>query len=160
YFQARQAYEVAMGEWKPDSGQAEPQEPGFHYEPTIAMMQRLLTEFPDYRLIDGAYYLLGYCLGEQGEEERSVDVYAELVDRFPDSRFAPEVWTRIGEYYFAVNELLRAMHAYTQVLGHRDSPFYDKAMYKLAWTHFRLADPERAPQEFQKAVDIFVELLE
>ncbi|MBI3179910.1 MAG: tetratricopeptide repeat protein [Deltaproteobacteria bacterium] len=160
YFQARQIYETALAAWQPDSGEAEPAEPGFHYEPTIAMMQRLLTEFPDYRLIDGAYYLLGYCLGEQGEEERAVDVYVELTDRFPNSRFAPEVWTRIGEYYFGANELLRALHAYTQVLGHIDSPFYDKAMYKLAWTHYRLADPERAPQEFQKAVDTFVELLD
>ena len=30
---------------------------------------RLITEFPDYRLLDGAYYLLGYCLGEQGEQD-------------------------------------------------------------------------------------------
>ncbi len=160
YFQARQIYETALAAFDPRSGEAEPAEPSFHYEPTIAMMQRLITEFPDYRLADGAYYLLGYCLGEQGEEERAVDVYVELTDRFPQSRFAPEVWTRVGEYYFGANELLRALHAYTQVLGHADSPFYDKAMYKLAWTHYRLADPERSPEEFQKAVDTFVELLE
>ncbi|MBI5511208.1 MAG: tetratricopeptide repeat protein [Deltaproteobacteria bacterium] len=161
YFQARQAYDKAIESVKPDAALgAEPVEPVYHYEPTIGMMQRLITEFPEYRLIDGAYYLLGFCLGEQGEEERAADVYLELVGRYPKSKFAPEVWTRIGEYYFGANELQLALEAYTQVLGHPDSPFYDKAMYKLAWTHYRLADPERAPQEFQKSIDTFVELLD
>ncbi|OGR11170.1 MAG: hypothetical protein A2341_27145 [Deltaproteobacteria bacterium RIFOXYB12_FULL_58_9] len=160
YFQARQTYDKVIGTWTPKSEEPEPEEPTFHYEPTIGMMQRLITEFPGYRLIDGAYYLLGYCLGEQGEEERAVDVYLEMVERYPDSRFAAEVWTRIGEYYFSANELQLALDAYSKVLGHYDSPFYDKAMYKLAWTHYRLADPERSPEEFQKAVDTFVELLD
>lgn len=160
YFQARQRFDKAMEHWDPDSGAPEPTEPSFHYEPTIAMMQRLIVEFPDYRLVDGAYYLLGYCLSEQGEEERAVDVYEELVARRPDSRFAPEVWTRIGEHYFNSNQLERALYAYNQVLGHVESPFYDKAIYKLAWTHYRLADPERTPEEFQSAVDTFVALLD
>jgi TolA-binding protein len=160
YFQARQSYDKLIETWTPESGDPEPDEPVFHYEPTIGLMQRLITEFPGYRLVDGAYYLLGYCLGEQGEEERAVDVYVELVERYPASKFNAEVWTRIGEYYFAANELELALDAYTRVLGHYDSPFYDKAMYKLAWTHYRLADPERSPAEFQKAVDTFVELLE
>jgi len=160
YFGLRQAYEKAFAQWTPQSGTPEPEEPRLHYEPTIAMMQRLITEFGDYRLVDGAYYLLGYCLAEQGEDERAVDVYQEMVARLPNSHFSPEVWTRIGEYYFDANELNRALNAYTQVLGHPDSPFYDKAVYKLAWTHYRLADPDRAPEEFQKAVDTFVELLD
>lgn len=160
YFQSRQAFDKAMEGFSAGPGKSEPVEPVFHYEPTIAMLQRLITEFPKYRLTDGAYYLLGYCLGEQGEEGRAVDSYQELVRKFPESKFAAEVWTRIGEYYFSENELDRALAAYSKVLGHADSPFYDKAMYKLAWTHYRLADPERAPEEFQKAVDTFVELLE
>ncbi|MEZ4272872.1 MAG: tetratricopeptide repeat protein [Myxococcota bacterium] len=160
YFQARQHYDKAMDSWGQTSDDPEPTEPEFHYEPTIAMMQRLIVEFPDYRLLDGAYYLLGYCLAEQGEEERAVDVYREMVAVRPESHFAAEVWTRIGEYYFAANELDDALQAYTNVLGHLESPFYDKALYKLAWTHYRLADPERSPQEFQNAVDTFVRLLE
>jgi len=160
YYQARQKYEKAMETWGPDSDVPEPTEPVFHYEPTIAMMQRLITEFPGYRLLDGAYYLLGYCLGEQGEEERAVDVYQEMLARRPETRFAAEVWTRIGEFFFNSNELARALEAYSAVLPFVDSPFYDKALYKLAWTHYRLADPERAPNEFQKAVDIFVKLLD
>ncbi len=160
YLQERNAYDEAMVTWEPDSGEPEPMEPFVAYEPTIAMMQRLITEFPGYRLIDGSYYLLGYCLGEQGEEDRAVEVFEELVIRYPESRFGSEVWTRIGEYYFNNNELNKALTAYTQVLNDEESVFYDKAMYKLAWTHYRLADPDTAPQEFRAAVDTFVRLLD
>ena len=153
-------FDKQLATWDADSGAPAPEEPTLHYEPTIALMQRLITEFNDYRLIDGAYYLLGYCLGEQGEEDRSVDAFRELVARRPDSRFAPEVWTRIGEYYFNANQLDRALQAYNHVLQYQDSPYYDKALYKLAWTHYRMADPETAPQEFQKSVDMFVQLLD
>ncbi|MEO0815547.1 MAG: tetratricopeptide repeat protein, partial [Myxococcota bacterium] len=103
YLQERNAYDDAVVAWEPSSGEPEPIEPLVAYEPTIAMMQRLITEFPGYRLIDGSYYLLGYCLGEQGEEDRAVEVFEELVIRYPESRFGSEVWTRVGEYYFNNN---------------------------------------------------------
>ncbi len=160
YFRQRQAYDRALEAWASGGGRSEPVEPELHYEPTIAMMQRLLTQFPNYRLVDGAYYLLGYCLTEQGEEDRATVVYEELTSRFPKSKFAPEVWTRIGEYYFNSNELERALRAYSSVLGEVESPYYDKALYKLAWTHYRLADPDRTPQEYQAAVDTFVRLVD
>lgn len=160
YLQARNVYDNAVQAWDPDSGQPEPLEPIVAYEPTIGLMQRLITEFPEYRLVDGSYYLLGYCLGEQGEEDRAVEVFEELAGRFPDTRFRAEVWTRIGEYYFNNNELNKALAAYNEVLDETESPFYDKAMYKLAWTHYRLADPDTAPEEFQLAVDNFVRLLD
>lgn len=159
-FAARQVYARALAAYRPGSDDPEPVEPGLHYEPTIATMQRLVTHFPDYRLVDGAYYLLGLCLGEQQEDDRAVEVFRELVARRPDSRFAAEVWTRIGEHWFDRNDLTRALEAYTHVLEWPESPYYDKALYKLAWTHYRLADAERAPDEYQAAVDTFVRLLD
>ncbi|MDP7040807.1 MAG: tetratricopeptide repeat protein [Myxococcota bacterium] len=160
YFQARQIYEKAIEKWDVDSDDPEPEEPLVEYADTIEMMQRLVDVFPAYHLADGAYYLLGYCLGEMGEEDRSVKVFEALLERHAESRFAPEVWMRVGEYYFNTNDLKPALSAYKNVVGYPDSPFYDKAMYKLAWTHYRLADPEFAPAEFQKAIETFVQLLD
>ena len=42
--------------------------PRVDYTPTINLYRRLLTEFPSYRFLDAAYYLLGFCLGEMGED--------------------------------------------------------------------------------------------
>lgn len=128
-------------------------QPVQHYEDTIALYQRLISRFPGYRLVDGAYYLLGYCLGEQGEEEEATKVYLRLVDRHPKSRFVPEAYTRIGEYFFDSNELDKAAYAYEQVITFRDSPFFDKALYKLAWTYYR-------QDKYQISVERFTELVD
>lgn len=128
-------------------------QPVQHYEDTIALYQRLISRFADYRLIDGAYYLLGYCLGEQGEEEEATKVYQRLVELHPKSRFVPEAYTRIGEYYFDSNELDKAAYAYEQVVGYKESPFFDKALYKLAWTYYR-------QDKFQISVERFTELVD
>ena len=160
YLTANREYDDLLEQWTEDSGAPEPTPPDLFYQPTIAAMQRLVTEFPDYRLVDGAYYLLGYCLTEQGEDDRAVKVFERLADRRPSSRFIAEVWTRIGEYYFDTSDLPRARDAYAQVLKSDESKFYDKALYKLAWTHYRMADPESSPELYDEAVDTFATLLD
>jgi hypothetical protein len=59
------------------------------------------------------------------------------------------VWTRIGEIYFDKNEknsLELAIAAYQKVLQFKDSPYYDKALYKVAWTYYRLDSFPRPSQ--------------
>jgi tetratricopeptide (TPR) repeat protein len=136
---------------------------------TVDLYRRLIAQFPDYRLIDGAYYLLGYCLVQMNKEAESKqaylalvchnkynafdppdklspskglglsknDLYAGCVPLKQDSHFLPESWTRIGEYHFDANELDPAIQAYSQVLKYRDSVYFDKALYKLAWSYYR-----------------------
>jgi len=160
YLTANQEYDDLIEQWTPDSGAPEPTPPDFFYQPTIAAMQRLVTEFPNYRLVDGAYYLLGYCLTEQGEDDRAVKVFERLAQRKPKSQFIAEVWTRIGEYYFATSDLPKARDAYSQVLNHSETQYYDKALYKLAWTYYRMADPETSPELYNEAVETFATLLD
>ena len=109
----------------------EPIMPEKHFEKSIALYQRILKDFPDYRFSDIVYYLLGYCLGEQDKGVESKEAFLALVNKFPKSRFQPESWARIGEFYFDNNELDNAIAAYLKVLDFPDSVFYDKALYKL-----------------------------
>ena len=136
-----------------------------NYDPSIRLYQRLLREYPNYRLSDGVHYLLGYCQGEMGRDAEArqallglvcANKYRALGETAPwpgrkgkaelyqgcqplrgESRFLAESWTRIGEVHFDRAELEPAVAAYSQVLPFRDSPFYDKALYKLAWTFYR-----------------------
>src|SRR5437773_8194857 len=139
------------------------------YTRTINRYIDFITRFPNYRLIDGAYYLLGWCLGEMNKEGESLQAmralvcnnkykpldapappapskgkgakvenpYSECKPVKDDSRFLPEAWTRVGEYHFDNSELELAISAYTRVLDYKDSPYYDKALYKLAWSYYR-----------------------
>ena len=155
------------------------------YSRTIALYKRLIVEFPKYRLIDGAYYLLGYCMGEMNQEPEARQAFLALSctnkhraldppapprpsrgrhtgsvdDPYKDckpiseqSRFVPEAWTRIGEYHFDANELELAIYAYARVLKYKESPYFDKALYKLAWSYYRADKYPEAIRNFDDLI--------
>ena len=64
FLTAQETYQKALDSPTPPTG--EPPRPD--YTNTVALYRRLLVEFPNYRLLDAAYYLLGFCLGEMGQE--------------------------------------------------------------------------------------------
>src|SRR5204863_1588686 len=53
--------------------------PSPDYSRTVELHQRLIAEFPDYRMIDGAFYVLGYCLHEMDQEAEARRAWLELV---------------------------------------------------------------------------------
>lgn len=200
-----------------------PPEPTKDYSRTIEMYRRLIRDWPQYRLIDGAYYLLGYCLNDTAREDESRDAWlalvchnkheyhepaaeaaapasdepgatadpaaqtaapalaerpsaslggaegdagveAPFVDPYQDcvpvreeSKFIAETWLRIGEYHFdfdySRNGLDLAISSYKRVLPLTDSPYYDKALYKLAWAFYRNDDYIESIQHFSTLVD-------
>ena len=58
---------------------APPPSPKQDYSKTIYLHQKLIREFPDYRLIEGAYYLVGYCLSEMMKETLGNQAFLALV---------------------------------------------------------------------------------
>lgn len=157
------------------------------YNKTVEIYRQLITKFPQYRLIDGAYYLMAYCLGEMAREREALQIMRSLVcanqykptdppgepepskgrllpgskieDKYAqcepvkkESRFLPEAWTRIGETHFDNNELELAIAAYGRVLKFPESPYYDKALYKQAWSYYRADNYPEAIKRFDELV--------
>jgi len=146
----RESYEA----WVQAGSQGDPpEEPKQHFERTIALYQQLITQFPNYPLLDGAYYLLGYTLRAQGENEEGLKAWQTLVNRYPSSRFYSEVWFRIGDHHFDEEQWPDAINAFMKVVPLKESQFYDKALYKLAWTYYLV-------NEFDLSVTRFFELLD
>jgi len=164
-----------------------PPEPEKDFSRTINLFRRLLAEYPDYRHVDGALYLLGFCLNETGDFEEARIAWLSLVcsnhfqyegpvprqepgdeeehpastlraadepevgpftneydtctARVAESRFLGEAWLRIGEYHFdydyTAHGLDYAISAYRNAMADPEGPFYDKALYKLAWSYYR-----------------------
>ncbi|MEM7677456.1 MAG: tetratricopeptide repeat protein, partial [Myxococcota bacterium] len=156
YLQRSRGYEDELQAYEAGERQTEPPVPQPSFEETIGLHKELLERFPEYRLSDAARYLLGYCYSEQGQMEEALAAYLDLVDNNQDSKFLAEVWTRIGEIYFDgtdAESLEKAIAAYNQVRNYPDSPYYDKALYKVAWTYYRL-------DRFDESVAAFVELID
>ena len=166
YEKTKDDYILAMGEFEQqlrlvDQGKlaVAPPEPRQNFQKAIDLYQRLITQFPGYRLNDGSYYLLGYCLEKQGEVEQSRNTFVRLIEKYPRSRFVPESWIRLGEYYFdAVNEpnaLEKAAHAYGEAIRFEEHSLFDKALYKLGWVYYRMDAFERSVEAFVRLVDFY-----
>lgn len=150
---ADEAFQKQLTQYEAGEIADPPNDPIRDYGPTIATFERLINDWPDYRFLDGAYYLLAYCELQMGNEQRARDLFAELIVKRPESEFVPEAWIRIGEYHFDVNELDLAGQAYAEAMKYPESKFYDKALYKLAWTYYRKDDFDSAIKQFKVLVE-------
>jgi TolA-binding protein len=167
YEKANDDYALAVNEWREQvhkavaDGKEPPPEPSKSYARSIALYQRLITGFPNYRFLHGIAYLLGYCLGEMGQGEEAQRIYADLIQKYPKSPFVPEAWVRLGDWYFdevKPDSLQRAAKAFSEMYAYPDHPLYARAIYKLGWTYYRMDDFQRAVESFAKLLDFYVAL--
>lgn len=181
--------------------------PDKEFDKSIALFEDLVRRYPDYENIDGAYYLLGYCLKEVGREEEARIAWLNLVcpnhytydpvaftaqkaktDLGPDnpsasldvgtdfktrtffqdpyedcqpvvsnSRFFFESWWLIGNYHFDYDisawGVETAIAAYKKLATDESHKFYDKGLYKLAWSYYKADKYPAAIETFSKVVD-------
>ncbi|MBL91073.1 MAG: hypothetical protein CMH56_04575 [Myxococcales bacterium] len=146
-------YRIAYNEFSEGRLPEEPEEPEQRFDRTIELYRWLVKDFPEYRFIDGAYYLLGYALQAQGEGQEGIKSWEVITERYPDSRFFDEVAFRVGDNYFQEEIWDKAIAAFLLVAPKKESRFYDKALYNLAWTYYLV-------NRFDEAVENFVELLD
>ena len=134
------------------------QEPAPSYARAISRFEQVISEFPQFDRGDAARYLLAYCLTEQSDLEPAIRTYQDLLKRYPRSPFVPEAHIRMGELYFDENRMENAIAQYKEVLKHPNSKFYDKALFKLGWSYYRLTASD--PNALTTAVNYFTQVLE
>lgn len=152
---AQEDFQRAMDDYRRTKQGKEPEFPVQRFDKTVAAYRKIVERFPEYQDIDGIYYILGYALSSQGEEPEAATVFAKLVERFPKSVHAAEVWTRLGEIYFDMRprKIKEAVAAYTSALAFEGSRFFDKALYKLAWSYFLDDQFDLAVRRFQQLIE-------
>ncbi len=75
--QFQDAYDAAQAQMDAGEEVDLPETPDFN--DTISLYQRLVADFPNYRRLDGVYYLIGYCLNEMGRPEEARMAWLALV---------------------------------------------------------------------------------
>ncbi len=158
---AMRDYEQRLRAADPAADAAPPPEPVPEYAPSIGLYRQLISQFPSYKLNDASWYLLGYCLEKQNQFEEGRAAYQELIARYPRSKFTTEAWVRIGEYYFDAyddpDSLNKAADAYAHAVQDRKHPLYDKALYKLGWTYYRMDRYDDSVGNFLALIDFYEE---
>ncbi|MCP4677055.1 MAG: tetratricopeptide repeat protein [Deltaproteobacteria bacterium] len=199
--------EFAEAQDRGTAGEMDP--PVKELDRTIQVFRELIAKYPDYRSIDGAYYVLGYCLNETGHEEEArlawlsivcankyqydavkfaadkaaetdskkerpsaslrtggaddeakpvfVDPFAACEPVSDNSRFFFESWWLVGNYHFDYDTtrfgVETSIAAYKRLVEDPSHKFYDKGLYKLAWSYFKADRYPEAIAAFAKVVD-------
>ncbi len=133
------------------------EQPMKDYARSVQLYRDVIQRYPDYERIENAYYYLGWCLRQESSKQHDAvaarDLNEEVVRRFPGTRVAHESLFLLGEYYF---ELLgpkedrglytrKAIEYYQTV--EKDGPTgnnYEKAIYKLGWSYYKLSQYDQA----------------
>lgn len=113
---------------------------------SIKLYRLILRTYAQYRRADEATFYLATALQDTGNPDDAVKEFTKLVRNYPQSRFTPDAYVMIGEYYFDNNNAYKALLAYQKATKYKNSPKYAFALYKLAWCYYNVG-------EFGKAID-------
>lgn len=113
---------------------------------SIKLYRLILQNYPQYARADEATFYLANALNDIGERDQSIEEYTRLVRTYPESKYIPDSYIQIGEYYFDNNNAYKALLAYQKAARYKESDKYGFAMYKLAWCYYNVG-------EYGKSID-------
>lgn len=132
-----------------------PEAPRYDFREAKSLYHQFLDRYPDSAFRPEVLYNLAYAYGEEGDLDRSVELFGEIALSFPGVRFAPEAYLRLGEHHFELNEFDRAEQYYEKVLELGETPLYEKALFKLGWCAYAKQDIEQAQERFARLLDLY-----
>lgn len=148
--QARDAYLAEFRRWerRPAESRGEPPLP--RYVAARALFLRVLQQYKSFRDYDLALYVDGFLANEEGRYAEARGRFDRILEWFPKSRFVPDAHMVRAEYEFTrqAPDYAVALAEYEAVLRHRESELYDLALFKSAWTLWRLGRREQAAARF------------
>ncbi len=101
-------------------------------------------DFPKDPKIAQAYFFLGYNHYELGNQKKGIEYYTRLVKKYPNSPFVTEANFALAEYYFDNDKWIDAYKSYSPIIKDKTHPLHSFAMYKGAWTLYRMGKFQQA----------------
>ncbi len=152
---AMHAYEESYRGYQLGHTTARPEPPRYDFSEAKTLYQQFLDRYPDSPSRPEVLYNLAYAYGEEGDLDRSVELFGEIALHFPGARFSAESYLRLGEHHFELNEFDRAEQYYKKVLELGPHPLYEKALFKLGWCAYAKQDTELAQKHFGTLLDLY-----
>ena len=147
-----QEYEQQLEDFEGKIISNEPVVPVNDFSDSVKLYEEIISKFPSFQYLGDVYYMLGYCLDESGKGEQAVKIWLKLIENNIKSSYQAELHYRVGDYYFKFNDLNNAEKFYKAGLNYKESDFFDKTLYKLAWTYYRQS-------KFNEAIGAFTALV-
>ena len=125
----------------------------------IALYDKLLAEYPNYKDSDQILYQKARAYDELGRTEDAIATMERLIVANPQSSHLDEVQYRRGEYFFMRRRFRDAEGAYSAIIGlGSHSSYYELALYKLGWTLYKQEFYEEALHRYTALLDYKVSI--
>ncbi len=154
YVRARSEYNVCLDAvYQGTLDEADCDEPSPEYEEPQRLYEAVLQEFPDYPRLDEVLFRLGSGLLEADEGAQAVSYLQRLVSSYPNSRYLPDAYLALGDFFFDQQMTSAARDNYENVLNHESYRNFDYAVYKLGWTHFNMGEHRESADRFKQVIE-------
>src|SRR5690606_3580500 len=146
----RDQFLEAFKRWEKTPADARKEPPTPNYGKARARFLRVLKNYKTFSQYDLALYVDGFLANEEGKFEDALGRFNKIIEWFPKSRFIADAHMVRAEYEFTRDtpNYANAYREYEIVLTYKDSDLYDLALFKSAWTLWRLGRTEEAAQRF------------
>jgi cellulose synthase operon protein C len=150
--QGRDEFLAAFQRWEKTPADQRHEPPTPDYGKPRARFLRVLKNYKRFSQYDLALYVDGFLANEEGKFADALGRFNKIIEWFPNSRFIPDAHMVRAEYEFTKDapDYETAYREYELVLRYKDSDLYDLALFKSAWTLWRLGRSEEAAQRFLK----------
>ncbi len=118
----------------------------------IEIYQFILDDFPQFKYRDKALFFMAHEYRELGMLDDMLKNYRAIIKQHKDSRYVPECYLLVADYFNNKGDLLLAKRHYTAVLNYPRSPAVTIARYKLAWCHINEKGFKDAIKLFEQCV--------
>lgn len=148
--EAREGFLAAFRHWEntPIESRQDPPDPD--YGKARALFKDVLKNHKSFRDYDLALYVDGFLAQEEGKADEALGRFNLILAWFPKSRFVPDAHMVRAEYEFTKEspDYEAALAEYEKVLTFKDTELHELALFKSAWTLWRLGRQEEAARRF------------
>lgn len=144
------AYRANTTNQKPEK----PLPPRLVHSNAMGQFKRVIDQGNNDSLIAPSLYSLAWCYNDIGQSDSALACMNKLVAVGPQSRYASQAYMFMGEHAFEKGDLAKAASLYQLVMKYPESKWFEDALYKFAWTQYRLSNPEKAISSFLALVDL------
>ena len=122
------------------------------YKEAITLYHQLLLECPGSVYAARAQRNIGICYAGLKDYQKAVKELRKVVDKYPDTDWAPDALERMGVYYWqGLEELENAIKCYEELIAkYPKDNLVPHAHYSLGLIHTELEDYAKAKMEFRK----------
>ena len=105
---------------------------------SLKLFKDFKASYPKHRRMDEVLFFLGFNFYQLENEKEGIRYFTELESRFPRSPFLYEARFQLGEHYFQLGKWKSSFEYYSKVAGNRRGKFYFFALYKMAWSSYKM----------------------